>query len=231
MDLNHYTILFVEDEDDIRENYAFFLRARLGCNVIEAKDGQEALNVFFQKKCDIILTDISMPNIDGLALAKAIRKEKVGIPIVFLTAYSDNDKLLEALQLQTTSYLLKPVSREKIMQALQKAIEIIKIQKTHNENCLWITKTAIYCFEEKEYRLNGKIVKLTEYEGKLLHFLCINKNIQLSSIDIFSEVWRDSDQEFKPDLIRTLIKKIRKKLPEGSLENIYGGYYRLRIQK
>ena len=164
---------------------------------------------------------------DGLSLAQEIRKKTLKVPIIFLTAYSDNDKLLKALQLQTTSYLIKPLSFPQLKEALNKALKYLQIQQQYDSNCISITKTVIYCLDTQEYRIDEEVIKLTEYERRLLHFLCLYKNTQLSGFDIFTEVWFDSEQEYKSNLVRTLIKKLRKKLPEGSLKNIYGGYYKL----
>ena len=75
----------------------------------------------------------------------------------------------------------------------------------------------------------SQIIKLSRSESKLFEILYKNKNSAIDSHTIFNYVWEETNREFNNDSLRTLIKKLRKKLPIGYIENIYGGYYKLVI--
>ena len=96
--MHKVTLLYAEDNQESRENYAFVLKDYFD-EVYIAKDGREALAMYHEKKPDIVLLDVTMPKMDGLEVAQVIRKENEEIPIIMLTAHSEVDKLLRAVPL------------------------------------------------------------------------------------------------------------------------------------
>ncbi len=106
--MHKLTLLYAEDDQETRENYAFVLKEYFN-KVYTAKNGKEALDIYKEKKPDVLLLDISMPLIDGLDVAKEVRRNNETIPIIMLTAHSEQDKLMKAVNLKLEAYLVKPI--------------------------------------------------------------------------------------------------------------------------
>lgn len=111
------TVLFVEDEYDAREMGAAMF-GLLFAKVYQAKNGEEGLALYREKKPDIIITDIHMPVMDGLAMIKEIRKEEPRIPVIVTTAFSDDKYFLESIRLGIDRYILKPIAKDECLEAV-----------------------------------------------------------------------------------------------------------------
>jgi len=125
MSIANYSILYVEDDANIRSNIVDSLSKKYE-NVYEASNGEEAYTLYATLHPDIIITDIEMPQMDGLTLIEAIRVENQNIPIIVTTAFSDSKKLLRAVKLNLVDYLVKPISRSTLKIALENAFANIK---------------------------------------------------------------------------------------------------------
>lgn len=224
-------VLYAEDEYITCQDHVAYMQSRYNFEVIVAGDGEEALELYKKHRPEIVMTDITMPKMSGLELVAKIRKLSNSTKIIILTAHSEPDKLLEALNSQVVNYLIKPINRKKLKDSLDLALETLVPATTEEEdgNILKIGSEATFHLESHEYRVDGETVKLTHYESALLLYLCERKNITISSHDIFTALWNDLDKEYSAESVRTLVKKLRKKLPEDTLKNIYGGYYKLEI--
>jgi len=115
--LSGLTLLYVEDEPSIRSSTAEFLRRRVK-RLCLAEDGLDGLGAFRQEHPDLVVTDIMMPRLDGLALAEAIKAESPDTPIVVITAFEQNQFLLRAINTGVDRYVLKPVQPEQLNAAL-----------------------------------------------------------------------------------------------------------------
>ncbi len=123
--MSNLTLLYAEDDPQSRKNYAFVLEEYFS-TVYLAEDGREALDLYHEKKPDVLLLDISMPFIDGLDVARAVREKNKDIPIIMLTAHDDKEKLLTAIPLGLSKYLLKPINHESLTQTVLKVIKEVK---------------------------------------------------------------------------------------------------------
>lgn len=128
--LNSLTILYVEDDILIQKNTVITLEL-LKTKVIDAKNGQEGIDKFKQNSSsiDIIITDISMPIMNGLDMIKEIQEINNDIPVIITTAHQDISYLKTAIELGITSYILKPVQIENIIDSVHKAMEPIKLKQ------------------------------------------------------------------------------------------------------
>ncbi len=220
------TLLYAEDESETRSNHIEYLKARYDFEFLEAGDGEEALSLFKRHKPQIILTDINMPHMDGLSFIKEVRALSPHTKIVILSAHDDRDRLMTALGLDVVNYLLKPINRKKLSAAVDLALETLPRYDEGSYICR-IDSNTRWDEQTKELYRDGEVIVLTQFEKRLLSLLCGYKNSEVSSHDIFFHVWRDFETEYNESSVRTLVKKLRKKLPEGTLLNSYGGYYRL----
>ncbi len=121
-------ILYVEDDPVTREELAQILRRRAR-EVLVAENGREGLGLFRQFSPDLVVTDIRMPEMDGLQMAQAMREKSQGIKIIATTAYSETSYLLQAIEAGIDHYVLKPVDIEKFIAAVEKCSRDILARK------------------------------------------------------------------------------------------------------
>jgi len=124
--LKNLTVLYVEDDASIRNELSLLL-GKFFKNISTANDGALGLEKFTanQHSIDIIITDINMPNLNGIDMVKAIRKINSSIPVLFTTAYSDKEFLSEAIQLRVNDYIIKPIDVRKLLGVLNSLGKVI----------------------------------------------------------------------------------------------------------
>ena len=118
--LKELNILCVDDSQQIRQLYIHILKS-YSKQLFIAQDGKEALQVFLQKDIDIVITDYMMPNMNGLELTKKIRQKDKIVPIILVTAMKESEILQEALNINTTHFLSKPIEKQTLLTVLYSA--------------------------------------------------------------------------------------------------------------
>ena len=128
--LKNISVLYVEDENDVREFTSKLLGSILR-KVYTAKDGQDGLNTFQENKNDIdlIITDINMPKMNGLDMCEHIRKDNHDIPIVITSAHNDSSFLKQAIEIGVNTYAMKPIDIYQLMESIIKAMEPIFLKR------------------------------------------------------------------------------------------------------
>ncbi|MDD2887223.1 MAG: response regulator transcription factor [Aliarcobacter sp.] len=220
-----YKILFVEDEKAIRENYSTYLKTFFA-EVFEAEDGVKAYELYKLKKPDIMIVDINIPKLNGLKLLEKIRENDYTTKAIMLTAHTDKSFLLKATTLKLTKYLVKPISRKDLNEALESTINeilkysVISIQKIElSENYSWNV-------ELKELKHHNHIIELTNKERTLLELLFSHKNRVFTYEEIFEYVW-GYDESITLNGLKNMIKRLRKKFPENTILNIFNEGYKI----
>jgi DNA-binding response OmpR family regulator len=221
--LSNFTILYVEDVEMVRKSAVEYL-SRVCKEVLEAKDGKEAIAIWRGKKPDIIITDISMPRLNGLDMASYIRTHDKDVQIIIATAHSDTEYLLKAVELQLVKYIIKPITKEKLIGALEKSMELIKDKSKFN---LTLSPSSIYNAYEKVIYENEKEIKLTKNETLFLDLLAHHHTRVVKYEEIESAIW--AYEGMSQDAIRSLVRGLRKKVPENCIENISGSGYKLNL--
>lgn len=122
------TLLYVEDEKGVQEQLSRFL-SRFVSTLYTAKNGQEGLDSYRKNRPDIILTDIQMPVMNGIEMAQEIKKITPDQPVVFITAHSDSNFFLNAIDMQVDGYILKPIDLKRLKKKLLSLIEIIELKR------------------------------------------------------------------------------------------------------
>ena len=220
-----YSILIVEDENDIRQNLAFSLK-REGFNIIEAADGEQALAAAMSKKPDIILLDLMIPKIDGLSVCKRLQAapETENIPVIMLTAKGEEIDRIVGLELGAADYIVKPFSlREvalRIKAVLKRRVEVRPEQ---------VLRCDEIVLDPSSHRATvaGDPLDLTITEFKLLQDLLQHAGHVRSREQLLDSVWDYSFEGFART-VDSHIKRLRAKLGEyGSLiETVRGIGYR-----
>ena len=220
-----YKILFVENKKTTRDNYTNHLKKNF-TKVYVAEDGEKAYQLYKEKKPDILILDINIPKLNGLELLEKIRENDYTTKAIMFTAHSDKNFLLQAVSLQLTRYLVKPVSRKDLKEALGIAIdELLKYSVTPLQN-IYLKENFSWDIKIKKLKYNNNIIKLTTKESKLLEKLFSQKDRIFSYDDIFEYVWK-YDEEVSLNSLKSMIRRLRKKLPEDTIINVFNEGYKI----
>ncbi len=213
MSQENLSLLYVEDEDFIRENAILFLEDHFH-SIYEADDAFKALEIYHDKKPDIIITDISMPKMSGLELCERIRQNDTHTPILITTAHTNTEYLLKAVELQLVKYLIKPLEEKELLDA----IELCK-QKLHDTQSNIIKLTEHHSFDTFNHVLfyHDSVVKLARNEQLFLRLLLKNPDHICSPLEI--ENYLEFDEGMSDNALRTLVKNVRKKTDKSLIEN------------
>jgi len=222
-----YSILYVEDDNAVRENYVNYLK-RFYEFVYEASNAEDAYEIYKNKKPNILLIDIKLPGKSGIELLQMIREYDHSVRAVMLTALSDVETLLDVSGLKLTKYLVKPISRDELKDALELAVKEI-VEFTTSSNKIIHIKDSLYWEQDNEKLvIEGKEIFLTRKEREFLTLLFSNVNNVVKSEDISYELWYDYDDS-KTASLKTLVKTLRKKLPENFIKNVFGIGYKVEV--
>ena len=221
-------ILVVDDESRMRKLVGDFLR-RDGFIVVEAGDGEEALDMFYaDKEIALIILDLMMPKINGLEVLREIRENDSKIPIIMLTAKGDESDELTGFESGADEYIAKPFSPKILVarvEAILKRSNIITEEKVVESGGIVINETA------HTATVDGVEIELSVKEFELLTYFLENKGIALSREKILNHVW---NYDYFGDVrtIDTHVKKLRAKMGEkgANIKTIWGMGYKYEDQ-
>lgn len=216
--LSKYKVLYAEDDEGVRKNVSEMLSLMFS-EVVLAKDGMQAYELFQARHFDLIITDIKMPHLSGIELAKKVRKENKNVEIIVISAHTEVDYMLEAVELGLIRYIVKPITETKLIDALEK---FLATQEDENQHI--IEEGWTYDSLEKVIFNENEKFELTKKEAKFLEMLLKKKSV-LSYEEIETSLW--GDEYMSLNALRLMIKNFRKKLPQGALKNIQGFGYKL----
>jgi len=226
-------ILLAEDDINLGSLLTQYLNAK-GFNTDLYDDGVKAYDGFTLNEYDICIFDVMMPKKDGFTLAKEIREINNSIPIIFLTAKTLKEDVLEGFKIGADDYMTKPFVMDELLFRIEAIMR--RINKNGDETNVKDTyKLGIYEFDVNKQMLNieDKFVKLTTKESELLALLCANKNSILERNLALKSIWKD-DNYFNARSMDVYITKLRKHLnKDKSIEilNVHGKGYKLIISK
>lgn len=126
------SVLYVEDDELISTTFGEFLKRRFG-EVYMASDGRQGLEAYKAHNPDIVITDISMPEVDGLEMSQSIKEIDKDAQIIITTAYSSEDLFIKAIDIGVASYVIKPIERESLLKAIESASQVVRLQKELKE--------------------------------------------------------------------------------------------------
>jgi DNA-binding response OmpR family regulator len=218
--LQNLTILYAEDEIGIRENISDSLSYYVK-EVYQASNGEEAYNIYLDKKPDIILSDIHMPILNGIELVKKVRQIDRQIPVIMITAHTDKEYLLEAVEQRLEKYIVKPIELEVLFEVFKKCLDTIEFNK---KITLEIDSNYVYDYDKKELKYKNVIVLLNKKEISFFELLIKNQNRIVSYEELQDKVWLDD--VMTDSALRSLVRNLRKKLPTDIILNLSGIGYR-----
>jgi len=222
--LKTLTILYVEDEERIRKNIAASLQYYVK-EVFEAENGQVALDIYHSHKPDIVITDILMPLVDGLALARSIRKKDFLTPLIIVSAHTDKEYLLKAVDLHLEQYLIKPITLQDIIGALIRCINRINENKNVNYD---LSNGYYYDASCKQLLHNHQIIILNKKEALFIELLIQHKQRIVTYDELQEHIWQNDIMT--DSAVRSLVRNLRKKLPYDFIKNFSGIGYRIEME-
>jgi len=225
--MDRLKILVVDDESRMRKLVRDFL-VKKNYEVLEAGDGEEAMDIFFEKKdIALIILDVMMPKMDGWQVCREVRKDSK-VPIIMLTAKADEHDELLGFELGVDEYVSKPFS-PKILVA---RVEAILRRAGQGENGDLLEEDGIVVDKSAhQVSIDGKEIELSFKEFELLTYFIENKGIALSREKILNNVW-NYDYFGDARTIDTHVKKLRSKMGEKGdlIKTIWGMGYKFEVE-
>ena len=224
--MSNIQILVVDDESRMRKLVKDFLQ-REGYSVLEAGDGMEAMDIFYEQKIDLVILDVMMPRMDGWQTCREIRRDST-VPIIMLTARSEERDELQGFELGVDEYISKPFSPKILVArvgALLKRIYGTDAEEKMEAGGIEIDKAA------HQVQVDGKSIDLSYKEFELLTYFLENQGIALSREKILNNVW-NYDYFGDARTIDTHVKKLRNKLGDKGnyIKTIWGMGYKFEVE-
>jgi len=229
MELSKARILLAEDDENLGMLLKEYMQVK-GYDIDLYPNGEKAFSGFQKAKYDICILDVMMPIKDGITLAKEIRMLSSTVPILFLTAKSVKEDVLEGFAAGADDYMTKPFSIEELLFRVEAIL-----RRTRGENAMQNQDTfqvGMYSFNSTKQTLlkeGGVEQKLTAKESELLRQLCINRNAVLDRNFALKTIWND-DTYFNARSMDVYITKLRKFLKEDpsiQIINVRGKGFKL----
>jgi DNA-binding response OmpR family regulator len=215
-----YTILVCDDDSAIVDAIAIYLTQE-SYQVRKAYNGKEALDIIHNEQIHLLLLDIMMPILDGIHTMIALREEDNSMPIIFLSAKSEDTDKIVGLNLGADDYITKPFNplelTARVKSALRRYTKFGSIPESKN---LYQTGGLIIDDEKKEVWVDNELIKLTPIEYNLLKLLVKNKGKVFSISEIYEQIW--NEPSFGVDnIVAVHIRHIREKIEINPKEPKY----------
>ena len=207
-----YNILVCDDDKEIVKAIEIYLKKQ-GYNVFKAYNGNECLDVLKNNNISLIILDIMMPEKDGMETLNEIREE-YNLPVIMLSAKSEDQDKIEGLNLGADDYITKPFNPLELIARVNSGIRRYTSLGSKNDeesNLIYRTGDLIINDETKKVTVDGKEIKLTPTEYNILKFLTKNKGIVYSIDKIYENVW-DDEAYGADNIIAVHIRHIREKI-------------------
>jgi len=230
------TLLYAEDDTSfLQETKEVF--EELFLSVHTASDGEEALQSYIDFKTkndkyyDLVITDINMPKMNGISLIKSIYELNPSQSIIVISAHSESEYLLELINMGIEQFLLKPNNYQTMLNVLyQSAKKLLDSQKI-DSNSLHVKLSDRLVWDKSKLLLfdGESIIKLTKNETILIKMFIKNHYSISTMEEIFDLLWPDEPHLATVETVKSIISRLRRKLSDVTIENIYGLGYRMII--
>ena len=219
-------VLLVEDERTL----AMIIKDTLeeqGFLMSTAFNGEEGLRLFYTEKPDVVVADVMMPRMDGFEMVRRIRQTDRQTPVLFLTARSGINDVVEGFELGANDYLKKPFSMQELMIRIKALLHKAFVSKDQTN----LFEIGNYLFNAVSQQLSyaGISQELSHRESEILRRLCEHRNEVVNTQSILLELWGD-DSFFNSRSLHVFITKLRHKLAKDErirIVNVRGIGYKL----
>ena len=212
-------VVVVDDEPALSDLLSMALRYE-GWNVKTAAEGRTAIQLIREFQPDVVVLDVMLPDIDGLAVLKRLRDDGQDTPILFLTAKDALDDRIAGLTAGGDDYVTKPFSLEELVARLRGLIRRSSVVVTDSTDPLLRVGDLVLDEESYEVRRDGRLIELTATEFELLRFLMRNPRRVMSKAQILDRVW-SYDFGGRSSIVEIYISYLRKKIDAGGAPMIH----------
>lgn len=201
-------VLLVEDEQTLSMIIKDTLEEKEYL-ITTAKDGEEGLRLFMQINPDVLVADVMMPKMDGFEMVRRIRQTDKTTPVLFLTARSAINDVVEGFELGANDYLKKPFGMQELIVRIKALVRRSFVEEKKNT----IFSIGNYSFNSVTQQLSfsGSSIELSHRESEILKRFCDNKDEVVSTQSLLIELWGD-DSFFNSRSLQVFITKLRHKL-------------------
>jgi DNA-binding response OmpR family regulator len=220
--LKEKTILLVEDEDIIRNNIASMLK-HFFKEVYTASDGYEGVDKYEDYLPNIVMTDLKMPIMGGFELIEELKKRSSKAYTIIVSAHTDTELLIEAINNGVDRYIIKPVTEDELFEAFEAYFK--KLDET-TPKVVELNESTKIDLDKHLAIIDGVEVKLNKKENQLLTLLCVDMNKAVSYEEIEYQIWGSDSMSLSA--IRSVVRDLRKKIGSEFVVNVSGIGYRLR---
>lgn len=217
-----HSVLLVEDDPNVQKYIAEFL-SRYCMAVYAASNSEEGWKLYREHRPDILLLDIQLPKQSGISLAETVRMTDAGTRILLATAYTNTEFMLQAIELDITRYLVKPVTHDELVEALKKCLDELDGFATVD-----LGEGYVYSRRLAAVIRDRRIDPLRRKEAELLEFFIEHAGQVVRYEGIEEGVWRD--EVMTRDAIRSQIRNLRKKIAPGLIKNVASIGYRFEVE-
>jgi len=222
--MTNYNILVVDDDNEIRNALNIYLSNQNNrFNVFLAENGVQALEILDSTEVHLILMDVMMPEMDGIEATLKIRETK-DIPIIILSAKSEDKDVISGLNVGADDYITKPFNLLELMARiesnLRRYVKYDNYEKVKESDNVITIRGLVLSKRTSEVFVDGKEVHLTPIEFKILQLLMENKNITFSIEEIYEKVWNEPFYNSE-NTVAVHIRRIREKIEVNPKEPIY----------
>ena len=221
-------ILLAEDDSNLGNLLKNYLTAK-SYETTLFTDGKQALETFSAEYFNLCILDIMMPEMDGLTLAREIRKADPEMPVIFLTARSQKEDILEGFRSGADDYITKPFSMEELLYRIQAILKRTTSTQTAKKHNLYVIGKYTFNSLKQLLLFEDDTIKLTTKESELLELLCRHGKEILERNYALKSIWID-DNYFNArsmDVYITRLRKYFKKDPSVRILNVHGRGYKL----
>ncbi len=211
-----HKILIVEDEANIRELVSYNLKNN-DYRVIEAEDGLQGLDAAYREKPDLILLDIMMPGKNGFEVCKELRARGYKVPIIMLTAKTEDIDKVMGLEFGADDYITKPFSIHELMARIKAVLR--RSELSREVKSITIGDLTVDA-ERHEVTVGGKVIELSLKEFELLKALAERRGIVMTRDQLLDKVW-GIDYDGENRTVDVHIRYLRRKLGDDEKESEY----------
>ena len=223
------SILLIEDDihlqAELKEYLLIYFRS-----VLCASDGKEGYKLYEEHAPDAIFSDINLPYLSGLELIEKIRQTDMQTPIVILSAFASNEYLLKAIELHLVTYLIKPISTQKLQAAIEKVLfEIDTTQIQLSQGFSWDPQNYALFYKQKQ-------IKISKNEATLIKILVANRSQFIMPQELYYDIFFH-DEPTNTNAIVQLLSRFKKRVfkqigtDDFFIENLYGCGYKIKAHK
>lgn len=203
-------ILVVDDDFALADVVAFTLR-RAGFTVMTAHDGQKALDDWQEQKPNLLILDLKMPRLDGLAVCRHIRAQQSSTPIIILSVQGEDDDVVNALELGADDYITKPFSPRQLVARVKTVLR--RAGMVHSPTLLSSPGLVLDTTRREARLMDQTNVQLTQLECRLLEVFLLNPGEVLTADSLIQQVWGENAADRV--MLKQLVHRLRQKIEPG----------------